>query len=62
MPVIRARICEGLEFLGIHIDAGENQANASVISKAESPATVRVIKTDEETMIARIVCRMTHPG
>ena len=51
--VIRARICRDMEFLGIHLDVSANQTNAAVISTADSPAIVRVIKTDEERMIAR---------
>jgi acetate kinase len=57
-PVIRARICEGLEFLGIAIDRAHNEANAPVISKEESPVTVRVIHTDEEREIAESVVRV----
>jgi len=52
-PSIRARICEGLEWLGIHLDADRNQANAPVISSATSAAVVRVVKTNEELMLAR---------
>lgn len=52
-PAIRDRICQGLEFLGIHLDTARNEANAPVISRDGSPATVRVLKTDEELMIAR---------
>jgi acetate kinase len=52
-PSIRQRICEGMEFLGIRLDPERNRANASRISSRESAATVRVIKTDEEIMIAR---------
>ena len=52
-PVIRQRICQNLEFLGIRLDEERNDANAAVISVDGSPATVRVIKTDEELMIAR---------
>lgn len=51
--VIRERICSGLEFMGIELDAARNQANATVISQALSRVTVRVIKTDEEIQIAR---------
>ncbi len=50
---IRARICAGLEFLGIHLDPARNEANAPIISRADSPVTVRVIPTTEELMIAR---------
>jgi acetate kinase len=52
-PPIRRRICEGLAFLGIHIDPTRNEANASIISTDDSSVTVRVIKTNEELMIAR---------
>ena len=47
-PEIRARICDGLEFLGIRLDAGRNAANGPLISTDAGPATVRVIRTDEE--------------
>ena len=52
-PEIRWRICQGLEFMGIRLDSGRNDANAAVISCDGSPVTVRVMKTDEELMIAR---------
>jgi acetate kinase len=52
-PPIRARICAGLEFLGIQLDPARNEANAAVISRADSPVTVRVMRTNEELMIAR---------
>ncbi len=54
-PVIRERICNGLEFLGIDVDDPSNQANADVISKRESRVKVRVVKTNEDLMIARHV-------
>ena len=57
-PPVRARICEGLDFLGIKLNGSRNTANAEVISTDTSPATVRVIRTDEELMIARSVCRL----
>jgi acetate kinase len=52
-PAIRRRICDGLAFLGIQLDASRNEANAPIISRDGSPAVVRVMKTDEELMIAR---------
>ena len=55
---VRARICEGLEFLGIELDAARNAAHAGVISSPTSRVTVRVIPTDEERMIAQQVGRM----
>jgi len=56
-PVIRARICDGLGFLGIELDEQQNAANAGVISRIASRITVRVIRTDEEMVIARAVCK-----
>ena len=61
-PPIRARICQGLDFLGIELSGTRNAANAEVISTDTSPATVRVIRTDEELMIARSVCRVLKLG
>jgi acetate kinase len=57
-PVIRARICEGLEFLGIEIEEKQNAANEEIISAAGSRVAVRIIRTDEALMIAKMVCRV----
>jgi len=54
-PVIRSRICEGLEFLGIGLDEKQNRKNAPIISKEKKSVAVRVIHTDEEWMIAKTV-------
>ena len=54
---VRARICEGLDFLGIELDESRNAEAAPVISNNTSRVTVRVIRTDEELMIARSVLR-----
>ncbi|MDQ6628302.1 MAG: acetate/propionate family kinase [Pseudomonadota bacterium] len=59
---VRARICDGLGFLGIELDAARNEAHGDVISTVASRATVRVIRTDEERMIARSVCRILRLG
>ena len=61
-PSIRARVCEGLVFLGIELDESRNAESAGVISTNASRATVRVIRTDEELMIARSVCRILGPS
>jgi acetate kinase len=61
-PPIRARICEGLSFLGIELNESRNAENAAAISTDTSPATVRVIRTDEELMIARSVSRILKLG
>ena len=54
-PEIRARICDGLEFLGIQLEAKRNAANEGVISATASRVAIRVIRTDEEYMIAKMV-------
>ena len=57
-PPVRARITEGLGFLGLELDEEQNAANAGVISSETSRVSVRVIRTDEEWMIANTVCRV----
>ncbi len=57
-PVIRARICAGLEFLGIAIDDGRNRENADVISPAAGRVAVRVVRTDEEFILAQTTGRV----
>ena len=56
-PLVRKRICERLGFLGVQLNEARNAKNAAVISKNSSRVTVRVIRTDEELMIARSVLR-----
>ncbi len=57
-PTVRARILEGLGFLGIELEEKRNAGNEGVISATASRVAVRVIRTDEEIMIARTVCRV----
>ena len=61
-PPVRARICEGLKFLGIEIDEKTNTANEGVISSPASRVPVRVSPTDEESMIAKMVCAVLGIG
>jgi len=61
-PTVRARICDGLEFLGIELEEKRNAANEGVISTDDGRVAVRVIHTDEELMIARSVCRALGLG
>jgi acetate kinase len=61
-PAIRARICEGLGFLGIELNGARNAENAAVISAQTGRVAVRVIRTDEELMIARSTCRLLGLG
>jgi len=58
---VRARICEGLEFLGIEIDPARNAAHAPLISISSGRVAVRVIPTDEERMIAQLVTAELWP-
>jgi acetate kinase len=55
---IRRRICEALTWLGIRLDAQANATNATVISVPASTASVWVIPTDEELMIAQHTRRL----
>ena len=57
-PAVRARICDGLGFLGIELEEKHNAANAGVISAASSRVVVRVIRTNEEQLIAKTVCQV----
>ena len=50
---VRWMICHGLDYLGIRLDPGSNDADADVISTNNSPCKVRVIPTNEDLMIAR---------
>jgi acetate kinase len=54
-PVVRKGICDGLDFLGVRLDAPSNEANAALISSPASGVKVRVIKTNEDLMIVRHV-------
>ena len=50
---IRWRICERLSFLGIRLDEAANARSADVISTPESAVSVRIIRTNEELVVAR---------
>jgi acetate kinase len=57
---IRSHICEGLGFLGIEIDIARNTKDEPIISTDAARVSVRVIKTNEELMIARFVCQLLN--
>ena len=61
-PLIRERICDGLGFLGIELNRKHNAKNAPLISLDADRVKVRVIRTDEELMIARSVSRVLNLG
>jgi acetate kinase len=57
-PEVRSCICGGLQFLGIELEETKNIKNNAIISTGTSQVTVRVMKTNEELMIARLVCHV----
>jgi acetate kinase len=56
-PSIRQRICAELGFLGVELDPDRNAGNAGIISAGHGRVAVRVIRTNEELMIARYTAR-----
>ena len=52
---IRARICDGLDFLDVVLDPARNATGAALVSRDGARVAVRVIPTDEEATIARDV-------
>ncbi|MEO7275919.1 MAG: acetate/propionate family kinase [Vicinamibacterales bacterium] len=59
-PAIRARVCDGLDCLGVEIDQASNAANAPLISRAGARVAVHVIPTNEELVVARDTWRILH--
>ena len=59
-PPVRARICEGLGFLGIDLHKSRNAETSGMISTDASRVAVRVIRPDEALMIARSVRRVLN--
>lgn len=57
---VRVRICASLDFLGITLDEAKNENGADIISARTSRVTVRVIRTNEELMIARAAFRFSR--
>lgn len=68
-PEIRARICAGMEWAGLTIDAAKNQqtiAKEGLISTDDSRLLAYAIPTDEELLIARdtvrVILGQPHPS
>lgn len=55
---IRQRVLTKLSWLGLAVDEGANQANATVISSQRSRAPVLVVPTNEERCIAEAVASL----
>jgi acetate kinase len=56
--IIRARVCERLEWMGIELDHQRNAMNGPLISSELSRIQVLVIPTNEELVIARAARRL----
>jgi acetate kinase len=50
---VRWEVCAGLAYLGVRLDADKNAVDAEIISAPKTACTVRVIRTNEDLMIAR---------
>jgi acetate kinase len=59
---VRAAIATGLEHLGVRIDDARNERDAAIVSPDGAKCTVRVVKTDEERMVARHARRVASLG
>ena len=61
---VRARVCEGLAWMGVELDASLNEQTAArregLISREGSRLAVYVIPTDEELLIARDTVRVVR--
>lgn len=57
-PQVRHRICKHLQFLGLTLDDEQNNKSAQRISDDSASATVWVIPTDEEQVIAQSVIKL----
>ncbi len=62
--LVRRKICQGLECLGVQLDGGANELadGEQVISSPESKVTVAVIPTNEELIVAREVKELLDRG
>jgi acetate kinase len=64
---LRADVCEGLQVLGLRLDAGRNAACSpdGDVADTDSPGRILVVRTQEELMIARETQRLAtsakHP-
>lgn len=57
---VRSKICCGLLHLGIRLDSRLNEAHAAIVSAPESACVVRVVRTDENLIIARHTRALTR--
>ena len=57
-PIVRAKICAGLEYLDLKLDEARNASNDPIVSAHSSRVAVQALPTDEELTIARHVREM----
>jgi len=60
-PLVRAKVCEKLGWLGVTLDAAANDNNGPRITTADSRVSVWVVPTNEELMIARHTLALAPP-
>ena len=56
--VIRARICDGLAWLGVDIDESANEMHDQALSWPDSRVSVEIVATNEEWVAARDAARL----
>ena len=58
---LRAEVCRGLEFLGIHLDPERNRTCRpdADLARSDAPVRVLIVHTREELAIARETWRLT---
>jgi acetate kinase len=65
-PSVRARVCAGLEWLGLELDPARNAAlvggRAGPITRDGARLAAWVVPTDEELLIARDTVRVVRAG
>jgi acetate kinase len=61
-PLVRKRVCAGLEVFGIVLDDERNEQSVTVISHDDATTAVLVVPTDEERVIAEQTARTVGRG
>ncbi|TFE66075.1 acetate kinase [Methylacidiphilum sp. Yel] len=59
---IREKICKNLDFWAIQLDPLKNQAHNEIISTEKSSTKIRIVKTNEELIIARRTLQLLRQG
>ncbi|WP_205633659.1 acetate/propionate family kinase [Labilithrix luteola] len=57
---VREGVCDGLSFMGIELDRAKNDRAEDVVSTSTSRCVVRVVRTDEDAMIAKHSLRIAR--